>query len=514
MKTKTFFFAVIFITLTSWISTAYATHEHIYMDNITQVESWHYFCNVDSIIIHKKTNAMTTEFFKYVPTGTYYWDSDSVIITTAKMGEWIFSSEETGMFFLYVYILTSPPYTPTTMDNDTTFCQFDLTIDAQNAESGSTYLWDDNSTSRYRTVSTIGTYSVEITNVCGTTNASVNITANPNSANLGPDVTVCYGETVTLETGIANFGASIWSTGSYTYTIDVDTTGTYTVYVQDLNGCESRDTINIITTLQPRIEMCDVSYDTITNRNSINWFVLSSADIEYINIWVKNLLGVFEIIETVPYTDGNYIHWGSTPQAEFNEYYITGTNDCGEGPVGTINRSIWLTTMTNELQWQNYVGNFVPLYYLVFARFLDGTVEVIDTVPACSGPGCLNHSPILPNPQISKYFVGFQHDCLSLDKTNPGWVLSNYFIAIPDAIAEQEIKFSLSPNPASDEINIQISYPVSYPEFEVRIYDILGQVLLIKTNTKVLDIKDLPQGLYIVSVTADGKTTNQKIVKN
>lgn len=504
------FFFVIFITLTSWISTAYATHEHIYMDNITQVESWHYFCNVDSIIIHKKTNAMTNMYFKYQGSSTYYWDTDSVIVTATKTGEWRFSSTETGMFFLYVYILTSPPYTPTTMDNDTTFCQFDLTIDAQNAESGSIYLWDNNSTNRYRTVSTIGTYSVEITNVCGTTNASVNITTNPNSANLGPDQTICYGNTVVLETGVININAIYWSTDSYDQTINIDTTGTYHVYVRDLNGCESRDTINITTTLQPRIEMCDVSYDTITNRNSINWFVLPSADIDDINIWVKNQMGIFEVIETVPYTDGNYIHWGSTPQADFNEYYITGINDCGEGPIGTINRSIWLTTLTNELQWQNYMGSFAPPYYFVFARFLDGTVTVIDTVPACSGAGCLNHSPIIVNPNISKYFVGFQHDCLSLNKTTPGWVISNYYIAIPDAIAEEEFNFSLSPNPATDEIKIQISYS----EFEVKIYDLLGQVLLVNTNTKVLDISSLTEGIYIISITADGKTTNQKIVKN
>jgi len=510
MKTKTLFFAVIFITLTSWISTAHASHQHIYLN---QEISWFYFCDgsVDTLIIHRPSNGITSKRFRHDATNQYYFGADSVIVTNTQQGRWVFYSEETDTYQFFIYFLTSPPYTPTTTFTDSNFCNttFSYQLDAQNTESGATYVWDDNSTNRYRTITSPGTYTVNITNACGSTSASVNITqGNDNAANLGPDITVCYGEIVTLNPGVANIAVINWSTGIYTHTIDVDTTGIYTVYVYDQNACESRDTIVVTMTLQPRIEMCDVSYDTITDRNSINWFVMPGADIDSIRIWVKNNMGVFVNMATVPYTDERYIHWGSTPQADFNEYYITGVNGCGEGPPSTINKSIWLTTLQNELQWQNYQGSFVPLYYMVFAKHINGNVEVIDTIPACSAIGCINHAPIINDPTIAKYFVGFQHDCTS-NKSTSGWVISNYYIAIPDNIREQAISYTILPNPATNSITIEIGYE----RFQANIYDMLGQVVLTQANTKTLDISHLPRGVYVISITADGKTTQKKLIK-
>ena len=60
---------------------------------------------------------------------------------------------------------------------------------------------------------------------------------------LGSDVTICSGTTQTLDAG--SHSSYLWSTGETTGTIDVNTSGTYHVTVQDANGCDASDTINI-----------------------------------------------------------------------------------------------------------------------------------------------------------------------------------------------------------------------------------------------------------------------------
>lgn len=61
---------------------------------------------------------------------------------------------------------------------------------------------------------------------------------------LGPDTTLCFGCSITLDAG-AGFPGYSWSTGATTQTIVVDTAGTYSVQVTDTNGCTGADTITV-----------------------------------------------------------------------------------------------------------------------------------------------------------------------------------------------------------------------------------------------------------------------------
>lgn len=70
--------------------------------------------------------------------------------------------------------------------------------------------------------------------------------------NLGPDLTVCQGTSVTLSPG--NFPFCIWSTGSHFATINVSDTGSYWVQVVNDTGCINRDTININWYPHPQID--------------------------------------------------------------------------------------------------------------------------------------------------------------------------------------------------------------------------------------------------------------------
>lgn len=114
-----------------------------------------------------------------------------------------------------------------------------VTLDAGNT--GSSYVWSNDSTTAGITVSAPGLYSVTITNAHGcsaTYDAQVTFVDYP-FVELGPDTALCDGQVLTLDAG--NPGALYaWNNGPTTRTIDVTEGGLYNVSVS--NGyCVSTD---------------------------------------------------------------------------------------------------------------------------------------------------------------------------------------------------------------------------------------------------------------------------------
>jgi gliding motility-associated-like protein len=71
--------------------------------------------------------------------------------------------------------------------------------------------------------------------------------------NLGNDITLCKGDSVTLDAG---FGASkyLWNTGATTWNIVARDTGTYAVRVENQVGCSSSDTIRVMNWPDPILD--------------------------------------------------------------------------------------------------------------------------------------------------------------------------------------------------------------------------------------------------------------------
>ncbi len=110
---------------------------------------------------------------------------------------------------------------------------------ALNANSGSSWLWSNGSTTQSINVGSGGTYSVSVTNSDGCTaisNLIVVSESNPlaNITASGP-LDLCPGENVTLT---ANPGQSyLWSDGSTSSTITVSSSGVYSVQVTNTDNC-------------------------------------------------------------------------------------------------------------------------------------------------------------------------------------------------------------------------------------------------------------------------------------
>jgi hypothetical protein len=123
---------------------------------------------------------------------------------------------------------------------------------------GANVIWSTNATTPNLTVTSTGTYSVQVTFVNGcsdTDTVLVNINPRPIVA-LGPDSIICSTETLTLDAG--SNSSYLWSNGSTTQTISVNTENVYGVTVTNSFGCTSTDDVLV------EVEIC-------SGTNEPNW---------------------------------------------------------------------------------------------------------------------------------------------------------------------------------------------------------------------------------------------------
>lgn len=137
--------------------------------------------------------------------------------------------------------------------NDTTLCEgATLLLDASNE--GATYEWQDGSQAATYPTSSSGQYSVTVTNACGVTTESINITyINDFSLELGPNQTLCEGETLTLNANISGVDI-IWQDGSTGSTFTVQEAGIYRVTLT--SSCMTfRDSVQVDYVSNPTVDL-------------------------------------------------------------------------------------------------------------------------------------------------------------------------------------------------------------------------------------------------------------------
>jgi hypothetical protein len=161
-------------------------------------------------------------------------------------------------------------------------------------------------------------------------------------------------------------------------------------------------------------------------------------------------------------------------------------------------------TSTYGFTWSAYYGLTVTDYY-IYGVTANGTIGQVGTVPSTQ----FMYNYVNPDLAYIKYFVAF--DGPNCDVKSLNLVKSNWVQSITTGIATSEAeKIAVYPNPATNNINITIGIT----NYQVQVRNTFGQVLLTENNVKTLDISTLSQGIYIVSITADGIQTNKIMVKN
>jgi len=111
------------------------------------------------------------------------------------------------------------------------------------------YLWSDGSTADSLVINSPGSYHVTVTdtNGCIFKSDTLSFSEDPftTSASLGPDKNLCAGNNLELSVGANEAMSYLWNTGETLPEIEITTSGSYHVEVQNANGCIAQDTIAI-----------------------------------------------------------------------------------------------------------------------------------------------------------------------------------------------------------------------------------------------------------------------------
>jgi gliding motility-associated-like protein len=198
-----------------------------------------------------------------------------------------------------VVTVNALPATPTiTAGGPITFCAGGSVTLTSSA--GSTYLWSTGATTASINVTTAGSYTVRVTNASGcqsavsaTTAVTVNALPATPAISAGGTTTFCAGGSVTLTSGAGT--SYLWSNAATTQSINVTTSGSYTVQVTNASGCQSAASAATVVTVNalpvtPTISdggpttFCAGSNVTLTSSAGTNYLWSNSATTQSINV--------------------------------------------------------------------------------------------------------------------------------------------------------------------------------------------------------------------------------------
>ncbi|MBI3511658.1 MAG: T9SS type A sorting domain-containing protein [Bacteroidetes bacterium] len=183
--------------------------------------------------------------------------------------------------------VTMNPAPTVNLGADTTQCGGTVTLNAGNP--GALYFWSNSTSSQTTSVSSTGTYSVDVITAAGCSNSdTINVTINnqPN-ANLGPDTAICTAAIV-LDAG--NPGATyLWNNAATSQTISAGT-GTWSVQITDPSGCSAQDTVVVTANVPPSVsagpdqDICPSQSATLTGSGGLTYVWSTGAPTQSISV--------------------------------------------------------------------------------------------------------------------------------------------------------------------------------------------------------------------------------------
>ncbi len=366
---------------------------------------------------------------------------------------------------------------------DITQCGGSVLLDAGNP--GALFFWSNSTSSQTTTVSSTGTYFVNVLTQAGCSDAdTVNITINNQPVvNLGPDTSICLSNVI-LDAG--NPGSTyLWSNSQTSQTVTVGS-GTFNVLVTDPSGCSDRDTISITTNVPPTVT---ASQDTAICPGGTATLTASGA-MSY--LWSNNAVGSPTTV---------------TPTTN-TAYYVTGTdpNGCQASDIVVVT----LLSSANALFTSNVVGATASFTNQSTGAF-SYNWNFGDATPANS-----TASP-------SHIYTANGTYTVTLTVTGPcGVDTYTMTVTITEVgVGENEIENTLSifPNPNNGQFTVSFTMEEA-TDVTLELTDVAGRVISSTKHdnalsvTQTIDGTELADGVYFMRIiTADVAVTKKVVVQ-
>lgn len=284
---------------------------------------------------------------------------------------------------IHVAVASPPNFT---LGNDTTLCAGNALL-LNSGIAGANYLWQNGSSSPTFNVTQAGTYWVKVTQNCSSVD-TIHVLFNPlPNVNLGPHMTICYGDTLMLNAASSN-ATYEWQDHSTNSTYKASHSGNYWVNVTS-NFCTASDTVNLtvnpyfVVNIGADTELCEG--DTLrlqTNNSNATYLWQDNSTLDYYDATVTGTYNVDVTINNCTQSDTAIITFHPNPHVDL-------------GPDLSLckNESIQLDAYTNgaTYTWQD---NSHKSTYLVTQK---GLYEVEVMVNNCSAKDAVNIDFDKPN---------------------------------------------------------------------------------------------------------------------
>jgi hypothetical protein len=312
----------------------------------------------------------------------------------------------------------------------------------------------------------------------------------PPNVNLPPHTTLCYGDSILLNAGSADITAYNWSTGQTTQQIKVGgIPQKYKVTVTGSNGCFASDSVSI----QVQEPIALTGKDTSICSN--NTLLLGD-----------NVIPTYQYSWT-PITglDNPSIARPTATITSDIKYYLTVLT-----PLGCqANDSV--TIDMNELP----IANAGPNQEICLgSNVVLGSTSVADITYKWAGSPSLSATDIampVASPITNAYYILEVEDANGCTNTDDVYVTVNSCTGISSKAVKE--LFHVYPNPTSENLYIEI---IEQQEIDYELSDSKGMILLKGSNNSnvILDLTEIPSGIYYLLIKSDGKFSSTKIVKN
>jgi hypothetical protein len=269
----------------------------------------------------------------------------------------------------------------------------------------------------------------------------------------------------------------------------------------------------------PSQAICVVSYDTTHQKNKITYYKTAGQHLSHYNIYRETYeYNIFTKIGEVPYLNPNYyIDTTSYPLIMSYKYYITGTDTLGnESQPSPYHTSVHLEVSPGvfgfNLIWNAYQG-CTYLFCRIHRKISNGPWETIDSVAS----DIISYTDPYFSSEEAYYFIEVvrYYTCQTFKSTDEDIFTSNIGYSKPLGIVENTDNHILVyPNPAKQTLHILL--PKSTGIYKLGIYSVDGNKLgemNLALPENILDISNLPSGLYFVRISGDQAVSVMKILK-
>ncbi len=408
------------------------------------------------------------------------------------------------------------------------------------------YNWSNSDLTRTTEVTEEGSYKLTVTDDKGCMNDDkVYVFLDPviPVIDLGADAKYCKGAGTTLDV-TSSFDDYTWSTGSFTNTINITSSGQYWVSVSNNNSiCQQRDSVEI-TIQEPfdKEKICIVTVDLATGKNMVVWEKTRDVGTKGYHIYREKTIGNYELIAQVMNPELSiFKDTLVSPENQSYLYKITSVDTCGnESELDAVpyHKPIKLNYVSSDnginLVWTNYeiqgvadLGDYLTSFEIY--RGSDSTsLSLYKEVGSIN-----NYTDTDPNALLYHYYyrvAGVLKDpCNPSDarKAGTGPYLHSLSNLDDNKLKEADTTTSVGnplndkglliyPNPFTDYTTVSFQNE-QQDEFRMILFDITGKAVLVKEGIRddevMIHRNQLKSGYYNVVISGPRLYRGRLVIK-